>query len=178
MGIWRETRVRKRQTGAKCWTASFAVLRKQWQQNVKFQGFCNTNIRLTSIRSTSEFIFLVSKIATDGDFSHEIKRHLSLGRKVMANLESTLGSRYITLVTKIHTVKTMVLTLFSDTSCLSGYNGLPKRLNGKESACWYRRCRRGRFDPWLGKLSWRNKWQPTPEFLLGKIPRTEYPGGL
>ena len=54
------------------------------------------------------FIFLVSKIATDGDFSHEIKRPLFLGRKVMANLESILKSRDITLLTKIHTVKAMV----------------------------------------------------------------------
>ena len=54
------------------------------------------------------FIFLVSKIATDGDFSHEIKRPLFLGRKVMANLESILKSRDITLLTKVHLFKGVV----------------------------------------------------------------------
>ena len=117
------------------------------------------------------FIFLVSKIATDGDFSHEIKRRLFLGRKVMANLESILKSRDITLLTKIHTVKAMVLMLLSDTSSLSGYNGLSWWLNGKESACQYRKCTRGRFDPWLGKLSWGKKWQLTPNSCLGKFHR-------
>ena len=54
------------------------------------------------------FIFFGSKVTTDGDCSHEIKRHLLLGRKVMANLDSTLKGRDITLPTKVHLVKTMV----------------------------------------------------------------------
>ena len=56
----------------------------------------------------SDFIFLGSKITADGDCSHEIKRHLLLGRKVMANLDSILKSRDITLSTKVHLVKAMV----------------------------------------------------------------------
>ena len=56
----------------------------------------------------ADFIFLGSKITADGDCSHEIKRHLLLGRKVMTNLESILKSRDITLPIKIHTVKAMV----------------------------------------------------------------------
>ena len=56
----------------------------------------------------SDFIFLGSKITADGDCSHEIKRHLLLGRKVMTNLDSILKSRDITLPTKVHLVKTMV----------------------------------------------------------------------
>ena len=56
----------------------------------------------------SEFIFLGSKITADGDCSHEIKRHLLLGRKVMTNLDSKLKSRDITLPTKIHLAKAMV----------------------------------------------------------------------
>ena len=48
------------------------------------------------------------KITADGDFSHEIKRHLLLGSKVMTNLDSILKSRYITLPTKVHLVKAMV----------------------------------------------------------------------
>jgi len=54
------------------------------------------------------FIFLGSKITADGDFSHEIKRHLLLGRKVMTNLDSILKSRDITLPIKICLVKVMV----------------------------------------------------------------------
>ena len=55
-----------------------------------------------------DFIFLGSKIIADGDCSHEIKRHLLLGRKVMTNLDSILKSRDITLLTKIHLVKAMI----------------------------------------------------------------------
>ena len=54
------------------------------------------------------FIFWSSKITTDGDYSHEIKRHLLLGRKVMTNLDSILKSRDIPLPTKVHLVKAMV----------------------------------------------------------------------
>ena len=56
----------------------------------------------------SDFIFLGSKITADGDCSHEIKRHLLLGRKVVTNLDSILKSRDITLSTKVHLVKAMV----------------------------------------------------------------------
>ena len=56
----------------------------------------------------ADFIFLGSKITVDGDCSHEIKRHLLLGRKVMINLDSILKNRDITLSTKVHLVKTMV----------------------------------------------------------------------
>ena len=56
----------------------------------------------------ADFIFQGSKITADGDCSHEIKRHLLLGRKVMTNLDSILKSRDITLTTKVHVVKAMV----------------------------------------------------------------------
>ena len=56
----------------------------------------------------TDFIFLGSKITADGDCSHEIKRHLLLGRKVMTNLDNTLKSRDITLPTKVHLVKAMI----------------------------------------------------------------------
>ena len=58
--------------------------------------------------TVSDFIFLGSKITADGYCSHEIKRHLLLGRKVMTNLDSILKSRDITLPTKVHLVKAMV----------------------------------------------------------------------
>ena len=56
----------------------------------------------------TDFIFLGSKITADGDFSHEIKRHLLLERKVMTNLDSILKSRDVTLPTKVHLVKAVV----------------------------------------------------------------------
>ena len=61
-----------------------------------------------TVETVSDFILGGSKIIADGDCSHEIKRHLLLGRKVMTNLDSILKSRDITLSTKIHLVKAMV----------------------------------------------------------------------
>ena len=62
-----------------------------------------------TVETVSDFIFLGSKITTDGDCNREIKRCLLLGRKVMTNLDSILKSRDITLPTKVHLVKAMVL---------------------------------------------------------------------
>ena len=61
-----------------------------------------------TVEAVSDFIFLGSKITADGDCSHEIKRRLLLGRKVMTNLDSMLKSRDITLPTKVHLVKALV----------------------------------------------------------------------
>ena len=61
-----------------------------------------------TVETVSDFIFGSSKITADGDFNHEIKRHLLLGRKVMTNLDSIFKSRDITLQTKVHLVKSMV----------------------------------------------------------------------
>ena len=61
-----------------------------------------------TVKTVSDFIFLGSKITTDGDGSHEIKRHLLLGRKVMTNLDNIFKSRDITLPTKVQLVKAMV----------------------------------------------------------------------
>ena len=58
--------------------------------------------------TVTDFIFLGSKITTDGDYSHEIKRPLILGRKTMTNLDSIFKSRDITLLTKVHLVNAMV----------------------------------------------------------------------
>ena len=61
-----------------------------------------------TVETVSDFIFGGSKITADGDCSHEIKRHLLLGRKVMTNLDTIFKSRDITLPTKVHLVKEMV----------------------------------------------------------------------
>ena len=64
-----------------------------------------------TVETVSDFIFLVSQITADGDCSHEIKRHLLLGRKVNANLDRILKSRDITLPTKVRLVKAMVFPM-------------------------------------------------------------------
>ena len=61
-----------------------------------------------TMETVRDFLFLGSKITADGDCSHEIKRHLLLGRKVMTNLDSIFKSRDITLLTKVHLVKAIV----------------------------------------------------------------------
>ena len=66
------------------------------------------------METVTDFIFLGSKITADGECSHEIKRHLLLGRKAVTNLNSVLKSRDVTLLTKAHPVKAMVFQL----SCL------------------------------------------------------------
>ena len=69
------------------------------------------------MKTVTDFIFSGSKITTDGDCSHEIKRYLLLGRKVMTILDSILKSRDITLLTKVHLVKAMVFPVV-----MSGYD--------------------------------------------------------
>ena len=64
-----------------------------------------------TMETVTDFIFLGSKITADGDCSHEITRHLLLGRKVMSNLDSLLKSRDITLPSKVHIVKAMVFSI-------------------------------------------------------------------
>ena len=65
-----------------------------------------------TMETVTDFIFLGSKITADGDFSHEIKRHLLLGRKVMTNLDSILKSRDITLQTKVRIVKVFPVVMY------------------------------------------------------------------
>ena len=73
-----------------------------------------------TVEAVADFIFLGSKITADGDCSHEIKRRLLLGRKVMTNLDSILKSRDITLSTKIRLVKAMVfpVVMYGCESCI------------------------------------------------------------
>ena len=75
--------------------------------------------RSSQQETVADFIFLGSKITADSDCSHEIKRHLLLGRKVMTNVDSILKSRDITLPTKVHLVKAMIFSvvMYSCESC-------------------------------------------------------------
>ena len=77
-------------------------------QKTKVMAYCPITSWEIDRETVADFIFLGSKITADGDCSHEIKRCLPLGRKVMTNLDSILKSRDITLSTKIHLVKAMV----------------------------------------------------------------------
>ena len=67
-----------------------------------------------TVETVSDFISLGSKITADGDCSHEIKRHLLLGRKVITNLDSILKSRDVTFPSKVHLVKAMVFPVCMD----------------------------------------------------------------
>ena len=102
------------------------------------------------METVTDFISLGSKISADGDCSHEIKRHLLLGRKSMTNLESILKSRDITLPTKVLLVKTMVFPVVT-----YGYeNWTIKKAEGRridtfELWCWRRLLR----VPWTAKRS-------------------------
>ena len=102
------------------------------------------------METVTDFLFLNSKIIADGDCSHEIKRRLLLGRKDMTNLDSILKSRDITLPTKIHLVKAMVLPVVMY-GCESWTikKAEHQRIDAFELWCW-RRLLRG---PWTARRS-------------------------
>ena len=89
--------------------------------------------------TVSDFILVGSQITTDGDYSHEIKRHLLLGRKVMSNPERILKSRDITLPTKVHLVKAMVFPVVMY-GCESWTikKAKSQRIDAFERWCWRR----------------------------------------
>ena len=93
-----------------------------------------------TVESVSDFIFLGSKVTADGDCSHEIKRRLLLGSKVMTNLDSILKSRDITLSRKVHLVKLW----FFQWSCMAGCESWTikkaerRRIDAFELWCWRR----------------------------------------
>ena len=91
------------------------------------------------VETVSDFIFWGSKISADGDCSHEIKRCLLLGRKVMTNLDSILKSRDVTLPTKVHLVKAMVFPVVMY-GCESWTlkKAEHRRIEGFELWCWRR----------------------------------------
>ena len=97
-----------------------------------------------------DFIFWGSNITADGDCSHEIERHLLLGRKVMTNLDSILKSRDITLPTKVHLVKAMVFPVVMY-GCVSWTIKKPEcqRIDAFELWCWRRLLR----VPWSARRS-------------------------
>src|SRR5574337_435845 len=103
-----------------------------------------------TMETVRDFIFLGSKITADGDCSHEIKRHLLLGRKAVTNLDSIIKSRDITLPTKAHLVKAMVFPVV-----IYGYESWTvkkaerQRIDAFELWCWRRLLR----VPWTARRS-------------------------
>ena len=92
-----------------------------------------------AVETVSDFIFLGSKITADGDCSHEIKRRLCLGRKVMPNLYSILKSRDITLPTKVHLVKAMVFpVVMYGCESWTVKKAERRRIDAFELWCWIR----------------------------------------
>ena len=120
-----------------------------------------------TMEAVTDFVFLGSKITADGDCSHEIKRHLLLGRKVTTNLDSILKSRNITLPTKVHLVKAMVFPVV-----MYGYESWTI----KKAECQ----RIDAFELWCGKTLLRVLWttrrsnqsilkEISPEYLLERV---------
>ena len=103
-----------------------------------------------TVETVANFIFLGSQITADGNWSHEIKRRLLLGRKVMTNLESILKSRDITLSTKVHLVKAMVFPVVMH-GCESWTinKAERRRIDAFELWCWRRLLR----VPWTARRS-------------------------
>jgi len=100
--------------------------------------------------NSENFIFLGSKITADGDWNHEIKRRLLLGRKAMTNLDSILKSRDITLPTKVHVVKAMVFpVVMYGCESLTIKKAEHRRIDAFELWCWGRLLR----IPWTARGS-------------------------
>ena len=133
-----------------------------------------------TVETVSGFIFLGSKITADGDCSHEIKRRLLLGRKLMTNLDSIFKSRAITLPTKVHLVKAMVFPVV-----MYGYESWTvkkaecQRINAFEVWCWRRLLK----VPWTARRSNQsvNLKEISPEYSLEGLmlkPKLQYFGHL
>ena len=100
------------------------------------------------METVSDFIFLGSKITADGDCSHEIKRHLLLGRKVMTNLDSILKSRDITLPTKVRLVMAMVFqVVMYGCDSWTVKKAESRKIDAFELWCWIRLLR----VPWTAR---------------------------
>ena len=103
-----------------------------------------------TVETVAEFIFGGSKITADGDYCHEIKRHLLLGRKLMTNLDSILKSKGITLPTKVHLVKPMVFpVVMYGCESWTVKKAECRRIDPFELWCWRRLLR----VPWTARRS-------------------------
>ena len=125
-----------------------------WQRNVSVLSLSEPitpwQIDRETMETVTDFIFGGSKISADGDCSHEIKRHLLLGRKVMTNLDSVLKSRDITLLTKVPLVKATVFpVVMSGCESWAIKKAEHRRIDAFELWCWRRLLR----VPWTARRS-------------------------
>ena len=130
-----------------------------------------------TMETVRDFIFLGSKITADGDYSHEIKRCLLLGRKVMNNLDNILKSREITLPTKVHLVKAMVFpVVMYGCESWTMKKAEHQRIDAFELWWWRRRLR----VPWTARRSNQSILQEiNPEYSLeGLMLKFQYFGHL
>ena len=120
-----------------------------------------------TVETVSDFIFLGSKITADGDCSHEIKRLLCLGRKVMTNLDSVLKSRGITLSTKVLLVKAMVFpVVMYGCESWTVKKAECQRIDAFELSCWRRLLR----VPWTARRSNQSILKEiSPEYSLERL---------
>ena len=119
-----------------------------------------------------DFIFLGSKITADGDYSHEIKRHLLLGRKVMTNLDSILKSRDITLPTKVCPVKAIVFPVVMDGCESWTIKKAEHQVDAFELWSWRRLLR----VPWTARRSNQSILKEiSPQYSLEGLMLTETP---
>ena len=130
-----------------------------------------------TVETVSDFIFLGSKITADGDCSHEIKRRLFLGRKVMTNLDSIFKSRDITLPTKVRLVKAMVFpVVMYGCESWTVKKAECRRIDAFELWCWRRLLR----VPWTsGRSNQSVLKEISPEYSLeGLMLKFQYFGHL
>ena len=127
-------------------------------------------------KTVADFTFLGSKITVDGDCSHEIKRHLLLGRKAMTNLDCMLKNKDITLPTKVHLVKAMVfpIVMYGWESWLTK-KAKCRRIGSFELWCWRRLLR----VPWTARSNQSILKEISPEYSLeGLTLKLQYFGNL
>src|SRR5574340_504594 len=119
------------------------------------------------VKTVADFIFLDSKITADGGCSHEIKRRLLLGRKIMTNLDSVLKSRDITLPTKFHLVKAMVFpVVIYGCESWTVKKAEHRRIDAFELWCWRRLLR----VPWTARRSNQSILKEiSPEYSLEEL---------
>ena len=130
---------------------------KLWSLSLLMKTIISNNSQLRkweidgeTVETVSDFIFGGSKITADGDCSHEIKRRLFLGRKVMTNLDSMFKSRDITLPTKVHLVKAMVFpVVMYGCESWTVKKAEHRRIDAFDLRCWRRLLR----VPWTARRS-------------------------
>ena len=139
-------------------------LNVQKTKNMASSPITSWQIDGETVETVTDFIFGGSKIAADGDCSHEIKRYLLLGRKVMPNLDSILTSRDITLLTKVHIIKAMVFpVVMYECESWTIKKAECQRIDAFELWCWRRLLR----VPWTARRSIQSILKEiSPEYSL------------